>query len=243
MRAEESQKRCVPNSWNFYLNGGSLRTSTAFCSLLALLVTLLSGCFTSGHIESDSKSDYTRNELAQVPKEIDIPSIALKTRAQAEKILGKPKKFKKRHSKTDRADEAEYAWGSVAYMDGLLCFVNFKFHSVNQDYRVALAKLGLTTGPDPYVRPNDQNRIWQHIVFDNEFQCCGGLDFSYLLLPGDLSEAMIWILERDEPESWTPGQKQMWSNLTGRSLPAQAMVKDNVMTMPIESKHKLQPAK
>lgn len=204
--------------------------------MLILLAVTVMGCSDSNRAQSNSNSKPNQQGAKLIRKRIDVPAIALRPREEADKLLGKPIKFTRRKSNADRGDTADYPWGSILYMDGVVCFVYFKFTTVQNDYRASLAEIGLIDVSAPYVRNADHNIIWALKPFNTEFTCCNGLDFSYVLLSGDLSEAMVWIFKRDEPESWTAEQKNMWTSITGRKLPRQAIENGNVMSMPIQPK-------
>jgi len=101
----------------------------------------------------------------------------------------------------------------------LLYYVNFRFNPKPDDYKTALAEVGLPAGREPYLRQFDQTRIWEKFPFNTSFECCDGLEFSTIFIPGDFSEIDIWVVTRDASNRWTTTQKLMWKRLTGRTVP------------------------
>ena len=195
--------------------------SALFSIILVVIVSLVL-CIVLTGCESDPEKRPAPSRLSGIAKIIDVPSIALKPRSAVEAVLGKPVSFKvrDRHDPSERGDRAIYQWGELIYMEGVLCFLNYRFTPPPADYRAALAELGLPDGPAPYLRPVDQNRIWSswsHVY--PSFNCCEGLEFSDMLITGDLSEIDIWLFAADWPKTWTSRQKLMWKQRTSRPLP------------------------
>jgi hypothetical protein len=105
--------------------------------------TATAGRASSPALFGNSPSKGNQSPKYPVTAVMDLPALALHTRAEVEKVLGKPSKYIYRRSKGELADEADYPWGSVGYNHSRFNFLIYKFQSKPDSYEKAFQLLKL----------------------------------------------------------------------------------------------------
>jgi hypothetical protein len=164
---------------------------------------------------------------------MDLPALALHTRAEVEKVLGKPSKYIYRRSKGELADEADYPWGSVGYNHSRFNFLIYKFQSKPDSYEKAFQLLKLPPPNPPYVREVDGTQIWHDVPFHSAFTCCGTFSPDDIFISGNGAEIHVLILDMDDPQGWNDQQCAMYIQLTGLPLPEAARLRGDPTLLPI----------
>lgn len=175
-------------------------------------------------------------EALQVTPIMDLPSLALRKRAEVEKALGKPTKYIRRKDQGELADEADYAWGIAGYNQSRLNFLILRFQTRPNNYEDAFRLLSLPKPRPPFVAKGGTQPFWQDHPFGTGYTCCSGLAFQSVWISSDWKEMHLLILDLDAPEEWSEQQCAMYIRRTGLPLPKGATFKGSPLNWPVTSK-------
>lgn len=214
-----------------------------FCLTIALVVVLLVGAYWLFVRRSSTVKPNTPVRQTIVPV-VDLPKLALHTRTEVEKSLGKPTKYTRRHGKGDYGDEADYAWGTLSYNQSRLIRLTYKFVKQPEDEDAfRLLNLPLTNQPhvggpnQPHVMPSG-TRIWDDrpLAFHTGYRCCETFAPENIFISGNREvgwEMVVVILDLDDPRGWTDEQCSMYVKRTGLPLPDAAKFRGSLIDRPI----------
>jgi hypothetical protein len=193
---------------------------TAVLAFVLLAVALVVALSFSSPFRPPPSS--TPEKLAATKAVIDLPSIALKKRAEVERVLGKPNSFLRRRSLADMGDDAVYSWGTAGYQNERLTFLFYSLGKEPVEREKAFAQLGLSAPTKPYTRAIDGNMIWTNAgTLDTGFSCCNGLVFKDIFIAiGPPSEIHLWLIDLDESQTWTKAERKMWVDRTHQPIPS-----------------------
>lgn len=168
---------------------------------------------------------------------LDLNELALHSRADVEKAVGKPLSYvrtrntRKNGNVEDLGDTATYSWGSVYYANNHLVAVQRT--GPPRPYSAALAEFGLAQGSEPYIRDSDGTMLWNNRPFKSGIETPQGLVIDSAFLPSDFSELHIWILDGYHPKSWTDDECVMWLRMSGNKIPEAAMQRGDAIYWPL----------
>ena len=182
-----------------------------------------------------SKRAMTVTEQAQVKPIMDLPSLALRKRAEVERELGKPSRYI-RKTINELADEADYPWGIAGYNQSRLNFVILRFQTTPKDYREAFGLLNLPHPNPPFVAvggDGTRQPFWRARTYGTEYTCCGNIAAQDIWISSDWKEMHILILDLDDPGTWLDQQCTMYVERTGLPLPRGARWRGDPLRRPI----------
>lgn len=171
---------------------------------------------------------------------IDLPKLALRTRAEVERELGKPSRYI-RKTMNELADEADYPWGVAGYNQSRLNFLILRFQTSPRDYEEAFALLNLPHPNPPYVAAGgDGTRqlFWRDRTYGTGYTCCENIAIQDIWISTDWKEMHVLILDLDDPETWLDQQCMMYVQRTGLPLPKGATWRGDPLRRPIVPKKK-----
>jgi hypothetical protein len=179
-------------------------------------------------------------EQIKVAAIIDLPKLALKTRAEVERELGKPSRYIQK-TINELADEADYPWGIAGYNQSRLNFLILRFQTTPRDYQEAFGLLNLPHPTPPFVAvggDGTRQLFWRARTYGTEYTCCENLAIQDIWISIDWKEMHLLILDLDDPETWLDQQCTMYVQRAGLALPKGATWRGDPLRRPIVPRKK-----
>lgn len=170
-----------------------------FCSALVLYLTVKlvdrSGEQPNQHPQQTTRSSTTsvggrkptEPKVSSTSVEIDIKSIALRSRSHVRQILGSPDEVDIDPS----ANMEYYSWGFVAYERGLASTVDYSFKTKPASVGEALEKVGLNQTSKPARGP--LSYYWNSTT--GPLVCCG-FEFDNVVILANFSGIVVGVSRR-----------------------------------------------